>query len=295
MRLSKTFFLAALFVLFSFILILPALAETTDKNKLNRDLISKSSYGRADDVAILLSQGADANTINPAGLTPLHLAAGRADAEAAKIIDVLLKNAADIYKADRRGNMPIIEAVRAGTALSVKTLIDNKALVTIKNHNGKSLIKLAEERGDKEIIALVETAAKEEEKKLAELTGGDGLKKHIQRYSMLSCSGQYLKFYKSENPKAMSDEKFHEVIANNQSETKILGDRINALFDITQKELLNIRSISKRLIQQDLDRLETKDNRLYNGFGNNEDLNRRCKKIAGYWDGNKIPKPAIEN
>jgi len=86
----------------------------------------------------------------------------------------------------------------------------------------------------------------------------------------------------------MPSVKYDEIMAKNQSETTELGERIKALFEMKEKDLINIRTTSKKLIQEDLDRLLTKENRLYNGFGKNEHLNNRCKKVAEYWDGKRF-------
>lgn len=263
-------------------------AEKPTTAKLNNELISKASFGRAADVEILLEKGASSNALNSANLSALFLAAGRADAEGAKIVAALIKKGADIYKPDPRGNMPIIEAVRSGHPQTVKTLIENKAVVSVKDQNGNDLNKIAEIRGSKEIIAYVKAAILAEQKNLGELTSEENLTKYVQKYSMLSCAYQYLKFYKKENPSKLSNEKYNMLITQNEAESTDLNARMQALFDISSTDLRQIKKTSMQLIQADLDRLLTPENRRYNGFGKNEHLNARCKKIANYWDASRI-------
>lgn len=276
----KNLFLA--FTALIFMAASPAMAE------INNDLITKTSFGRSADVQILLGQGADPNAKNTAGLPALFIAAGRSDAESAKIVAALIKAGGNIYLPDKRGNMPIVEAVRNGHPDTVKLLIENKAVMSVKDNRGYDLMKIAELRGDKKVMDYVSDGIENEEAKLGKLQSSDNLKKLVQKYSFDTCANYYIRYYKRDNPEKMDDAKFSTIIDKNEQAREEAKTQMLALFDMKQRDINYIDKETKHAIVQKLDSMLTNDNRLYNNFGQNDDLNKKCKRIAETWDGERF-------
>lgn len=273
----------ALLVLF-FAISSPASAD------VNQDLINKVSFGRAADVELLLQQKADPNTANAAGITALFLATGRSDDEAPKIVQALIRAGADIYRPNADGNLPIIDAVKRGNPLTVKTLIENKSLMSVKDNQGKDLWTLATERANNEIITYVRAGIEAEQSKLATLKSDENFIKQVQKLSFLSCTEYYLVYFKRENPAKLGDEKYQSLLAKNKEDTDFVKNQLTSLFDMTGKDISGIVTSSKKETSDKLDSLLTPENRVYNGFGTNAHLNKTCKTIAERWNGKNLSK-----
>ena len=262
--------------------------STYAKADVNQDLISKISFGRSADVDYLLKQKADPNAVNSAGVSVLMLAAARVDEEAPKMVQLLINAGADIYKPDANGDLPIIEAIKHGHPNTVKVLIDNKSLMSVKDKNGNDLIKLAEQRNNIEILNAVRAGVAAEKGKLIELKSDDNLNKLIKKYSLLSCSEYYLSYYKRENPDLIGDEKYASIMAQNKSDLEEAKTQLSSLFDLRPSDIAYISTQSKQQTENKLGSLLTKENRLYNGFGTHTHLNLTCKTIADQWDSRRV-------
>lgn len=133
-------------------------------------------------VRILLAHGADVNIQNPFKLTALVMAIKRFEKskdiwredlrnevrkKSKKIIKLLLNANADVNVRDYNNETPLIHALDTDAEI-VKILLLKGADVNATNKNGKNVLQLAEEKGDKEII--------------------DALKHHVNRNSLCSIS-----------------------------------------------------------------------------------------------------------
>jgi ankyrin repeat protein len=108
-------------------------------------------------IKLLIDAGADINLESINDLTALDYAARTCNPE---IIDILLaagaKNGAEIEDI----NGKLLQAVRAGDAVEIKRLIDNKADIETRDIRGRSLLAIAAASGNAEVIKfLIESGA----------------------------------------------------------------------------------------------------------------------------------------
>lgn len=91
------------------------------------EIVYRANLGRADDVKLLVSQGANPNQTDSAGVPVIALAAVRADAEGINVIKALLELGANINAADPKGQNALFYAAKAGNVEVAKFLLAHKA------------------------------------------------------------------------------------------------------------------------------------------------------------------------
>jgi hypothetical protein len=255
-------------------------AASAKASDINKDLAAKVLFGKAEDAVILIERGADVYSKNSAGIPVLNLAAGRNTEDAYIIINALIKAGADVYSTDSKGNMPIAAAIKTGHPNNVQALINNLAIVSGTDGYGKSMIELAQIRHDPQILAIVTAKLQQEQAELKTLQDPENMKKLVKKLSFLYCSGEYFKYYKRDFPKKLSDEKYKRIVDKNAYEVKDTKQKLVALFGFNKPKFDQIYVGTIEDIRFDLDRLQTPENRAYNGFGSDRDSNTRCGKVA---------------
>lgn len=97
----------------------------------------------------------DVHARDPLGVTPLHVAATRGDADAVRI---LLEAGAKIDARAEHDYTPLHEAAEQGHAGAVQVLLDAGADPFAKNGDGRDPARLAEAFGEAEIAAVIRAA-----------------------------------------------------------------------------------------------------------------------------------------
>ena len=148
------------------------LARGSYQNKTNDDGDTPLHYAsrglQLDIVNILLGAGAEVNKTNNNGASPLHCASGNncscmptsaiplksrdTTMQQLQIVDVLIAAGVDVSKTTNDGDTPLHIASRNGHLMVTKRLIQARANVLIKNHNGESPLDLAKTDEIKETI-----------------------------------------------------------------------------------------------------------------------------------------------
>ncbi|WP_145986412.1 ankyrin repeat domain-containing protein [Methylocaldum marinum] len=141
----------ALFALLLFAWAIAALAE--DRNQA---LFAAAASGQLERLDSLLERGADVNSRNSAGRTPLMAAAFSGNV---RVIRKLLAFGADPNVMDQRGVTALAEASAQGYEEAVKALIAGGADVFAKEKSGLTLIERARKSGHERIAAILEKAA----------------------------------------------------------------------------------------------------------------------------------------
>ena len=94
-------------------------------------------HGMATSVQLLVCCGADVNTVNTHGQTPLHTAAGGKN-DCPKLCEVLLKHDAKIDAVDKDGNQPLHVACMRAFAEIVKVMVSHEADTNAVNKRGQT-------------------------------------------------------------------------------------------------------------------------------------------------------------
>jgi hypothetical protein len=113
--------------------------------------------GHVDIAMLLLEHGADVNTVDSRGLTPLHQAIERDRSDHFKL---LLEHHADIHLRDTNGVTPLCQAATFGELAFTRELLRRGAAVDALNHEGWSPLMAASRYGRLDVArCLVESGA----------------------------------------------------------------------------------------------------------------------------------------
>ena len=151
-------------------------------------LMMAASDGKSETVKLLIEHGADINITNNYGATAItnaaffnHLSSVKAilsskqklNAETAEnallisaglgladISQALLNYGIDVNARGKKGRTPLMAAVEFNHVNSVKVLLENKANPDAKDSEGESIMSIAKDKDNSEILALLNTAIK---------------------------------------------------------------------------------------------------------------------------------------
>lgn len=119
---------------------------------LNLELQSAARTGQVERLQYLLSRGANPDTTNAQGRTPLMGATFMRNLE---IMRILIAAGANIDARDRQKDTPLLIAVARGDIRVVRLLIDAGANLNIQNGRGESSLTIAKKAGYSEIADLL--------------------------------------------------------------------------------------------------------------------------------------------
>ncbi|MBY0407940.1 MAG: ankyrin repeat domain-containing protein, partial [Rickettsiales bacterium] len=118
-------------------IVAPSFAEERIQDETARsEFVYRVNLGRADDVRLLMRQGASANQLSGEGVPVICLAAGRRDPEGVNVIHALLQQGANINARDKQGQTPLFYAAKSGNLDSITYLLDNNADSYALDNNG---------------------------------------------------------------------------------------------------------------------------------------------------------------
>jgi uncharacterized protein len=101
---------------------------------------------------LLLEKGADPNTSDNEGFTPLMYAAVKGHFEAANL---LLGKGADVNAVEKSGGTALMLASHEGQTEVVKLLLEKGADVNVKEKTGKTALSMASSKGHEDIVKLL--------------------------------------------------------------------------------------------------------------------------------------------
>jgi len=102
---------------------------------------------------LLLDKGADINSRDNGGVSPLLFAVGRRDSAT---VQLLARRGADLEVESKQNKMtPLLLAIETGQRDSVAYLLDKGAQVNGKNSDGLTPLMSASEKGDSKLVKLL--------------------------------------------------------------------------------------------------------------------------------------------
>ena len=285
------------------------------------EIVYRASLGRADDVKLLLSQGASPDETNKTGVPLLSLAATREDEESLNIVNVLVAAKADINKPDPRGQTPLFYAAKNGNKTLVEYLLKNDANYAAIDRGGNTARNIAFQAGHNDIVDILDTFVRgrnEEARKQYEdankqleeryrtynetvtqqktATSKDSgknmvverIKQSAYDISFSSCALAYWTFCSKTN---QTTELGAKVLASNISAQRnratTLSVQFMKMYNVDESVLQKIVNNSVMQITQQLYNMQNNDIRTEQGVGTLDDMNTRCGVVAGIW----APKP----
>lgn len=150
--------------------------------RLNADLAYRAQFGRAEDITLLVNEGASPNAANANGIPALAIAAQRWEEEGVKVMQVLLKERADINVKDTEGRTALFHAARIGNLTAVKFLLQQGADYSITNNNGDHPRNIAFRERHTEVFQYFDIFIKEQNEKVNQQYVDAG-KQVVERYT----------------------------------------------------------------------------------------------------------------
>lgn len=254
------------------LLALPAFAS-----RLDDDLIYRVTFGRSEDVEILLSQGASANAKNELGISVLSIAIDRNDEDSGQIVSHLIESGAAVDEKDSKGEYPLLAAIKRQNYEAARLLVEAGADIYTKTAGGITAMDLARKVGGEKIKTLMENFERDLNAKLESGRTQANLTKLLGRYAELVCARSYL-------------EAFMESPQGEGRKGEISG-KISAY----AKQLTKMDVLLKRMFF-----LETKDTGIIRGNTNKRmreqvaagglkmDVKGFCAGIANFWTAPKF-------
>lgn len=133
---------------------------------VNKELIYRSALGRADDIKLLLSKGANPNQINNDGVPLLLVASARKDSEALDAVQALLEGGAYVNIKDKDGQTALYYAVRSGQPKTIELLLRRGIDYYSLDNSGNIARTIAFRAGRQDIVDLMDNFVKGEAKKV---------------------------------------------------------------------------------------------------------------------------------
>ena len=140
----------------------PAFAQAPEPVNAQNELAYRAGLGRADDIKLLIKQGASANGLNKEGLPLLLVAAGRKDDEAANAVRALLEGGAEVNAKDKDGQTALYYAARNGKKDVVDVLLKRKIDYYSLDQKGDIARTIAFRAGHADIVQMMDNFVKAE-------------------------------------------------------------------------------------------------------------------------------------
>lgn len=251
------------------------------KGDIQQELIYRTTFGRADDIRILLKKGADANTRNEQGWPVLAIAADRTDDEALKLVQAFIEGGANPNLADDTKNYPIINAIRNGQTEIVAYLLQSGADFHIKDSRNRALIDVAHSTNHKQIIALIQKAIDDEQARFAHERSPERLRLLSEEYALSNCAYQYYSYYKLSGQDPLKAALIQQEIDKYRENIASTSGQMVALFPWVKTEYYkHLSEPPIKAIFKELDEMISNRNRRAKGVGTEQDMNRRCGKLV---------------
>lgn len=123
---------------------------------LGNEIIYRASLGRADDVKLLVSQGASPDQKNGSGIPIIAVAAQRLDPEGINVVKALIEVGANVNLRDSKGQTALFYAAKSGNADIAYVLLLNKADLYALDANGDVALAYARKYGHQNVIDAIE-------------------------------------------------------------------------------------------------------------------------------------------
>lgn len=257
---------------------------------IDDELIYRATFGRAEDVSILLKQGASPHAINSLGWPALVVAAGRRDSEAMNMVKALVEGGADVNRADINKNYPLIYAVKNNDLEMVKYLMSKGAKYDVRTPEGSTPREIAVKAKYTEMIAFFDAILDAERKAYSAARTTDRYHRMLYDLAYSSCSYQYLSYYYTSKQDKVPEDK-------SKSDLDILSKQIatsrTLLIDLFNAKPVDLDALSKQAMKMVFDQLEayiSNSNRRANGVGKEADKHERCDSIALMWQPAEVQK-----
>lgn len=287
------------------------------------EMVYRASLGSADDIKVLLKQGASANQTNELGVPVLCLAAARSDNDAIPVAKTLLAGGADINGLDKEGETALFYAARSGNLAMVNFLLNHGIKYYAEDKNDSIARTVAFENGHTDIVKAMDDFVNAQTKKVEE---------DYQKAYALMARRKEAQEGAAPSPASPPDKETQARRQQNveqlekglsyhacqfqywyfvdavKQDTELSADELNIAIDTHKKQVeaiektlidtygketgfvSDITDSAKKRVYNQLAAMETNFSRHEQGIGRMDDAEARCQHVARDWD---IPASSV--
>ena len=300
------------------LMVFPAIAQEAaqpvNTEALQGEIVYRTSLGRADDIVILLKQGASANAVSDAGIPIIALAASRIDGEGAKILKILIEAGADTSKIDTNGQTALFYAAKFGNVQAAEYLLAKGTPYGATDNSGNTARSIAYDAFHKDIVEILdnfvrgkneetrkqyaieiqkqyETIYKQLEERYKAYNKSDvevknsansavaALQKAVYEMSYAACDAAYFQHFNSAHkPTELKDKELANAIYSNRLRR---DSRSNSLINVAYMEKSLVYKIINLSDVQIVYQLGAAENG--QKMGTVKDMEAKCGAIAASW------------
>lgn len=251
-------------------------------SQVDVELISRTAFGRSDDVKILLEQGADANVKNTNGQPVLNIAASRNDDDGLVMVKLLMANGANFDARDHYGDDALFATVSSGTVETLEYFLTYLPAMTRLDAQNKTLLERAEIRGNEEMVEVIELAEQGENIRLEGNKTEENFRRLLKEFSESACTEAYARFYLKVNDKEKEHDEsyYNNMIVEEAAKRQNLFAQLNRFFDTEKKVYEEVVARSSDAIISQLLRYEKRFHRKVAKIGTEKDIKKRCDAVG---------------
>jgi hypothetical protein len=289
---------------------------------IRSEIVYRVSLGRADDVAILLKQGASVNTVNDAGSPIIALAASRLDNEGVNVLKTLVEAGADVNNNDNNGQNSLFYAAKSGNHQAAEYLVASGASYATSDNSGNTARTIAYDAGHGDMVDLLDSFVREKNevikaqyiaeirkqyeitynlleerykaynktamdaKKSADSAIAD-IRKTVYQMSFLSCEAAYWQYWRlAKKPSEVKAQNAPFVIGDLRDLKDKLKDNLIKISKLDSGVVNRISAVSEiqTIYQLAIAAYNESGHELQKGTV--KDMQTRCKTIASSWEVN---------
>lgn len=236
------------------------------------------SFGRPDDVKLLLEKNAETNTYGSMGDTPLTLAVNRNPGDAEVIIKALLAKGADPNFPDKNGIYPLEVAIKQDKVTLVKALIEGGANVQMRTLEGVSMADLAFRLGKKPVTDVINDKIMQDRELEQKMYDPQRLLSLMHQFSTNICEMNYWNNYYMSLHNPSENAQTKEKIEKNRGLAEKTAQQIATYFPSVKID--SYIRYSSESINNVFKMLPDNKARDENNIGKEEDAHMRCKEVA---------------
>lgn len=248
------------------------------QRSVNDDLLYRVSFGRLEDIKMLLDNGAETNFYGNMGDTPLMLGINRGANEAPEIVKALLAKGADPNFPDRNGVYPLESAIKNAKAGVVSALIEGGADIHLRTRAGLSMIDTANQLGNTDIAKLLNEQYQKEVAQEASKHDPARLPVLMQQFSSQVCEMTYWTDFLASEQNPSANDATRSKIARNKMMGEKYAQELTLYFP--NVKLDSYIKYSGESINNVFRSLTTLKSREESGIGKDEDAHKRCSVIG---------------
>lgn len=322
--------LASVFLLF--LLAFPTFAPVFALEPADTEIVYRVNLGRADDVMLLLQQGASADEKNNRGVPLIALASARRDPEGLSVVKALAEAGADVKARDKQGQTALFYAGKQGNKEIVSYLLAQGIDAYAIDNNGDMARTVAFREGHKEIVTIIDDFVKQQSEKISKQykeiqalqeryelqkaiaeeqkqeatapvaeapSAKPAEKKPSQKQlssdlSFNTCAFQYWDFCRSVSQSTeLSKDELGLAIDAHKEKINSIAETMIKEHKMSTPAITKISDDAQKRIFKELNDMLSNTARHENGVGKMEDMRTRCQTIAaGPAKAEAVAKPA---